>query len=400
MKERKPYERRSNGRLIGWYILWNRKQTWLGRFKEEAHENWKRLKAGKDIVHPNRTPAPVSGVPTVREIADKFLAFVRANRKPATYKLSKHYLDWFCDRFGNLRVTVLKKHHLQEWIDANTSRANEPWNNNTANSAARAVIRCFNWAVKLDHLDKSPLKGFEKPKATPRECYLTADEWKRLAAWADEHDREFKDTLMFMRLTGARPQEMRNAEKRHFDPAIPAIVFPKHEAKGEKAERVIHLAGEALLIVQKRCLKHPEGPIFRRLPSPGRSTSLIVNAKQRAIVMNRRRVLTVAAAVILAGWLTFQSSVSAKAKRIKLGQSLADVEAIMAGERRFASSSSGGTTIHFGYEPRVITWIRSLLGRPLTPPIEVGLSNDRVVFVRRGTKVEGKRPKGIHAVGL
>lgn len=116
----------------------------------------------------------------------------------------------------------------------------------------------------------------------------------------------------------------------------------------------------------------------------------------------KRKLVVAVVAVLLAGWFTVQSSATAKAKRIRIGQSLADVERIMAGESQSASSSSGGTLIHYGYEPRVIYWVRGLLRQPpKRPDVEVGLdNNDRVVFIRRGTTTEGKRPRGIYAMAL
>ena len=64
-----------------------------------------------------------------------------------------------------------------------------------------------------------------------------------------------------MRLTGARPQEARMLEARHFQRG--QIVFPRLESKGKKRERIIRLPGEALAIVQRLMEKYPDGPLFR-----------------------------------------------------------------------------------------------------------------------------------------
>jgi integrase len=125
-----------------------------------------------------------------------------------------------------------------------------------------------NWLVKSSAerfaaIKESPLKAFEKAPPTAQDCYITADEWMRTLAAVDD---DLREALTFMRLTGCRPDEMRCAEKRHFDPSIPAIVFGPKEwkcGKKKKTDRVIRLVGKALFIVQKRCLRHPDGPIFR-----------------------------------------------------------------------------------------------------------------------------------------
>jgi integrase len=119
--------------------------------------------------------------------------------------------------------------------------------------------------VKQGLLTSSPVAGLEKAIATPRMARLTDDEWQKL--WeAAQADSAFREAILFMRLTGCRPLEMRQAEKRHFDPSIPAIVYQPHEWKcGEKRKRkrIIRLVGEALTIVQRRCEEFPVGPIFR-----------------------------------------------------------------------------------------------------------------------------------------
>jgi integrase len=268
--ERKPYERRLKGKLIGWYVLWEGRQTWLGRFEKEAYDNWERLRAGKPVIRPDRVTAPKAEEPTVQKIVGIFLDYQKAHGSERTYRWYRQFLKSFCkhEGIGRLRVFALKKHMVQHWIDTNKTKAPDPkkrikpWNENTAHNAARAVVACFNYAVEWEHLEKSPIPKLKKAKATPREdCELSPEEWKRLIQGIK--DPSFKDAVLFMRLTGARPMECRNAEKRHFDPTIPAIVFPKAEAKGKKRERVIHLSGEALLIVQKLILRHPEGKLFR-----------------------------------------------------------------------------------------------------------------------------------------
>jgi integrase len=288
MKERKPYERKVRGRFLGWYIKTPSAknpgkitETWLGRSKKEAYANWARLKAGEAIIRPEavKLTEPQGPPLTIRDAADAFLAEIeaatnkpdRAHGKKAkgTHAWYKRYLDSFCDfrlgreGLGSLPFVMLRKDHVKRWIDSHPA-----WTDNTAHAAARCAMALCNWLVdsdaeRFEWITKSPLKGFKKAPPTARDCYITADEWKRILAVVDD---ELHDALTFMRLTGCRPDEMRRAEKRHVDLAIPAIVFPPNEwkcGKKLKRDRVIRLAGEALVIVQKRCLKYPTGAIFR-----------------------------------------------------------------------------------------------------------------------------------------
>jgi len=232
---------------------------------------------------------------TVRDVATAYLKDLQADtaKGEGTHGWYKRFLTSLCEyeltpgrKLGDRQFVDLRKDHLKKWIATNTSpRPGEPgkpdkpprWKkSNTIRAAARSVAAMCNWAVDSDgedyeHVHRSPIHGFEKAAAEARECDLSADEWKRLIRSQEgstQMKTDFREAILFMRLTGCRPGEMRLAEKRHFDPTIPAIVYPASEWKcGKKSkspkDRVIRLPGEALVIIQKRCLKYPTGKLFR-----------------------------------------------------------------------------------------------------------------------------------------
>lgn len=213
---------------------------------------------------------------TIRDVAKAFLKDLETDRTKGeeTHKWYLRFLTSFCDyelkpgqQIGSRQFADLRRDHVKKWIAAQTA-----WKkSNTVRAAGRSVVAMCNWVVKSDADDfeliqQSPLHGFEKAPAEARECDLTGAEWKRLVNSQDGKD--FRDTVVFMRLTGCRPGEIRFAEKRHFDPSIPALVFAATEWKCGKRgkvpkDRIIRLPGEALVIVQKRCLKFSTGKLFR-----------------------------------------------------------------------------------------------------------------------------------------
>lgn len=217
---------------------------------------------------------------TIRSVASAYLKDLSADRSKSedTQKWYRRFLTSFCDfeikgrKTGDQQFTDLRKDHVKQWI-----AAQKQWKkSNTLRGAARAVAAMCNWAVKSDGEDfeqilRSPIHGFEKAAAEARECDLSLAEWKKLlerVQGGNQMQTDFREAILFMRLTGCRPGEMRLAEKRHFDPSIPAIVYPASEWKCGKRtkvpkDRVIRLFGEALLIVQKRCLRYPNGKLFR-----------------------------------------------------------------------------------------------------------------------------------------
>ena len=128
----------------------------------------------------------------------------------------------------------------------------------------RAIKAPFLWAHSEEYIERLPLRKLKPGKATARDIDITPDQWEKIIA--KTRDPEFLDILWTLRLTGCRPQELRLVEKRHFDPKQNAWVFPVDESKCGNVtsqRRVVLLEGDALRITQERCLRYPEGPLFR-----------------------------------------------------------------------------------------------------------------------------------------
>ena len=250
---RKPYPRKARGKLLGWYILHEDKQVWLGRFEKEAQENHARLLAGKPVIRPERAAA-LSSSPTVQELIDSFLDARRGGTE-STYRWYKNHLNPFAEKFGTFKATILKPREVTDWINSHPT-----WGPNMRHLSGRCVIAVFRYAAENDLIHDTPMKRFKKERSVAREgAELTPEEWSRLSEAMRGTDVE--DAIRFMRLTGARPQEARLLEARHFQRG--QIVFPTAESKGKRQERIIRLPGEALVIVQRLVEKHPTGPLFR-----------------------------------------------------------------------------------------------------------------------------------------
>lgn len=239
---RKPFFRQSRKR---WYVLHDGRYVNLGPDKAEAFKRFHKLAAGQT------EPAPVTA--TVGEIVTQFLEWTKAHRSKLTSDWYCQFLDGFKAMHGRLKVTAVKPYHVTRWIDS------KGYAGTTERRAVETVSRAFNWAVDEGVLPKNPLPRLKRPAATPRECYISPAQWKVVIAKANS----LSEYLEFARATGARPQEIRAIEKRHFDPVLKAIVFPRDESKGKRQQRVISLSPTALAMVQRLVLKYPEGPIFR-----------------------------------------------------------------------------------------------------------------------------------------
>jgi integrase/recombinase XerC len=114
----------------------------------------------------------------------------------------------------------------------------------------------------MGYLASTPLKGIKKPPAKRRETYMTPEDFGQLLALLTRGD-PFRDLFLFVWQVGCRPQEARHIEARHVELENERIVFPAEESKGKRVKRIIYMQGEALEIIQRLVVAHPEGKLFR-----------------------------------------------------------------------------------------------------------------------------------------
>jgi|LSQX01.2.fsa_nt_gb integrase len=187
---------------------WFRKQTgwWmvtLGGVQHKLVEGRENKKAAQTKFHELSlliAAAPQSSDARVADISEAFLQWSERHQSAETYRGYLFYVQSFCESAGFLSVQELRPFHVQRWLDS------KPWNPTTQYNAVRGALRVFNWAVKQGLIEKSPLKGMERPRPKSRECYLTDAEFRLLRRAAS---RPFKLFLIALRLTGARPSEVR-----------------------------------------------------------------------------------------------------------------------------------------------------------------------------------------------
>lgn len=203
-------------------------------------------------------PDQTAKVPiSVRELLERFGDWAERHRKPMTAAFYDQFIAGFLKHFtaaGATPAPELRPYHVQQWID---SRAR--WNSTTQNRAAAAVKRAYSWGVEQGLIDADPIRPLRKAKPRRRLRILTDDEWaKLLAACPNGALRAF---LELQRATGARPQELRAAEIRHYDRAGKCLRFPADESKGGIA-RVIVLTEAADVLVRRSIGARDEGSIL------------------------------------------------------------------------------------------------------------------------------------------
>lgn len=258
---------------------WFRKQTkcWmielvkgkpvnLGKDKAAAFEQYHKIMAEGQV--------STQDTITVHEVIVLFLEWVEENRKPTTFVFYRGYLMRLLDHVSpKMKVKDFKPLHMTEWIKTHfklskprqrkdgTMQKRKPVGDCHRHNAVRSIKECFSWAKAEGHIAVSSIADVTNYPTTRRETYVTAAEFDTLVAAITDND--FLEAVMLMRLTGCRPQEVRQAEKRHFDVAGSCLDFPKGEIKGSKENRVVLLDGQALLTVRRRVARYTSGHLFR-----------------------------------------------------------------------------------------------------------------------------------------
>jgi len=198
----------------------------------------------------------------VQDLVDEFLDHVKVNQAALTYRWYRDFLKSFCLTLPpKLKVRDLRRHHVQKWLDskAEAGQKHRYKSTNTKHDAVACVKRVFNWASKdMGYLSESPLANLKTPPKTPRETYITAEQWQEILDGLKETDA-LKDFLRFLLLTGCRPQEARIITKRD----IRGKTVFLEKVPGKKGSRTILLTDSAKAILDKWATVYPDGPVLR-----------------------------------------------------------------------------------------------------------------------------------------
>lgn len=242
---------RSDRRL--WYVQVAGKQHNLGRDEEEADRKWHAL-----MSRPDRIPTAMDGSPLVVSVIDEFLTWNESHRAARTLVWYKEYLTSFVASLTSpetFSVIELKPHHIDRWVSSHKT-----WGASYRHGAIRSVQRCFRWAEKQGYIELSPVRHIEKPTPQRREQVISQAEYLRIIGNYKEGD-PFRDLLEFTWESGARPQESKLIESRHYRPDKARVEIPPDEAKG-KRWRVIYLNTRANALVARLAKRNKNGPIF------------------------------------------------------------------------------------------------------------------------------------------
>jgi integrase/recombinase XerD len=243
MRTPTPWLRKQNQT---WYVQLEGRQINLGKNKKEAFAEYLKL------MH--------LGVPksdqTVRQVLDAYWNWAKSNLAEETCNSRKAALTTFGESVPKaLKAADVRAYHVQKWIDDNKRIKSST----TVNDRITLVKGVMNWAMSMGYIESNPIAEMPKPSRVIRQDFLPADTWQKVLDLAT--DREFREFLSVMLLTGVRVQEMFKFEAKHLDEA--RFVLPIPMSKGRKRSRVVYLPPEALEIVKRLIELNPDGKLFR-----------------------------------------------------------------------------------------------------------------------------------------
>ncbi|WP_461507056.1 tyrosine-type recombinase/integrase [Rhodopirellula baltica] len=239
----KPFFRKQTQ---SWYCSMDGRQIRLGKDKTAAETKFHELMSDRDSI--------TSEITTLYALSQRYLDWVKENRKQGTYDNNLRYLKSFIGSVGKrLKVGQIKKHHITKWTAANSH-----WSDTATNDAIAIVQRMLNWAVEEGYLRYTPLPKVRKPRRQRRDIIYTSDQWQQIK---DAATGPLVEVLDFLYWTGCRPKEARIVEKKHVHDDL--IIFPADESKGETEPRVIFLSPDAKAMIDRLVKLRPKGPLFR-----------------------------------------------------------------------------------------------------------------------------------------
>jgi integrase len=194
-----------------------------------------------------KQPVPVASK-LVAGLVEGFLDWCSRNKEDETYNWYLKHLTSFTKSLPHPKTfstSDLKPFHVYNWVDAHPD-----WSVNYRRGALVAVQRVFNWAEKIGHLDRNPVRHLEKPQATRKEQVLPEKHYKMMLK--ETKDQAFKDVLTFAWETGARPEEIVAIMPEQCNLKTARIEIEPNDAKGKKKWRVIYMTDTAKAIVARR----------------------------------------------------------------------------------------------------------------------------------------------------
>lgn len=216
---------------------------------------------------------------TVTELFGLFLEDVQTNKDEDTFRDYQRWCTEFARQYGNKparSVTRAEANDFKLWLTRSTyvkgNQPPRPYSPKSVNHALIALRRAFNWAIETDRLPfgRNPFAKVRLLHVEGRHRLATEEEFQALLRHCSSE--AFRDVLVVMRGTGARPQDVYSLEWSMVDWENGMWVVHKHKTSRTARQpkpRVIPMNDVVEQVLRKRA------EMF------GTSGRVFLNAKQK-----------------------------------------------------------------------------------------------------------------------
>jgi integrase len=211
-----------------WYVWWNGKRHKLCRGKANRRQAKDCFKA---LLTEAAANPSIDAEQTIASVIEQYLMFAKSELSADTFELRKLYLQEFAEAEGWRPIAKTKKIHLTTWVHSHTNWKSD-W---TLNTVYSIIKRPFNWALDEEIILRNPFRGARHRPGAPRRP-LTKDEFQTLLRSSGGRGRtkptagsRFRQILIFLYFTGARPDEAARLKWEHIDFEKSIIVLTEHK---------------------------------------------------------------------------------------------------------------------------------------------------------------------------
>lgn len=201
------------------------------------------------------------------ELLNKYVSFITSRRSAGTVAMRQCCFRQFTKHYGDVPIGKVNHGMVYELCPTDGK----------LRLMIHSLSAAFHWAVKCGLAAKNPLVGIETPsgRSRSRDCLITPSQHEAILMATDNtYTTDFRDFIIALENTGARPGEIAAATAAAFSAADGAIVYHgrtrlmrsehRHKNSGKDRERVIMLTGEALELVRKLARRHAAGGVLFR----------------------------------------------------------------------------------------------------------------------------------------
>jgi integrase/recombinase XerD len=264
-----------------WYVWWNGKRRNLAKGKANRKKAKDRY---KELLKEAEANPPLDAPQTIASVIEQYLKFAKDELSADSFELRKLYLQEFAEAEGWRSVAETKKIHLTAWVHLHTQWKSD-W---TLNTVYSIIKRPFNWAVDEEIILRNPFRGARHRPGAPRRP-LTKDEFQSLLRVSGGRGKKrptpgsrFRQILIFLYYTGARPDEAARLRWEHIDFKRSLIVMNEHKtARTQRTPKpriiVLHpVAASLLRLIQRRAEGDRVFLTYRKTPWNRRTLGLRV----------------------------------------------------------------------------------------------------------------------------